>query len=509
MLPQPALEAGVELVPSSTSSIPPAFTSKPTVFSTTATTSTTAVPKSYAAALAAKSKKSEKSPAAPKPANSLRAVPKAKPVTLVAYPSNDAGLTVRASPNNVLQHMLKLGGWNLWPQMVHEMRLPSTSFASFQEYLWLRAGGSSFLLRHLHFIQPVYMRGSAGANEPDLVHMFRLVRLCWQWQTGACRKSAEHCEQLHLCRNWIAGLCTAGAGCALGHSFERTWVLELPISNAWSTACIADFIRGCHLSPCPEYNSALGCCDAECHSLHVCALFAYGQCADPTCTRSHDLRSKQCTGVFKFYSVSNSAAFHEQIKSGLLAVIMPTAPELQEPKSNISCPLLRFLHPYWLLSAPLLVRRKTPALEGRSSHWSDTSPLPTPRGLSRSRPVTLPRPRTDTHRSPLCSGPLPKTAPREGIEEWGFFCAAFGLPPNLPFDSLASHLSLLTHARNPTSFVAQHLHFLNLLYLKKKPETGVPDAINMFRFVRLCWKWQTGSCAKSANECEHLHLCRN
>ena len=41
VLPQPALEAGVELVPSSTSSIPFASTSKPTLFSTTATTSTT------------------------------------------------------------------------------------------------------------------------------------------------------------------------------------------------------------------------------------------------------------------------------------------------------------------------------------------------------------------------------------------------------------------------------------------------------------------------------------
>ena len=324
VLPQPALEAGVELLPSPTSSIHSASTSKPSLFSTTATTSTTtAVPKSYAAALAAKSKKSNKSPAAAKPANLLRAVPKAKPAALAAYPSNDAGLTVRASPNNVLQHLLKLGGWNLWPQMVHEMRLPSASFAAFQEYMGRRAGGSSFLLRHLHFIQSVYrrrrrQRARPRAHVPPGAPLLAVADGRVQEERGAVRTPAPVPQ---LDRGPLHG----GRGLRARPLVRAHMGLGAPVPTHMDHHSRRQFIRRCHPSPCPAYNSALGCSDAHCRSLHICALFPYGQCSDPElCRRSHDIRSNQCAQVFCFFSL-DSAPRTRRMKA-FLKYIMPLTP---------------------------------------------------------------------------------------------------------------------------------------------------------------------------------------
>ena len=44
---------------------------------------------------------------------------------------------------SVLLHLLKRGGWDRWSNVVREMRLPSTSFASLEQLLRRRSGSSS------------------------------------------------------------------------------------------------------------------------------------------------------------------------------------------------------------------------------------------------------------------------------------------------------------------------------------------------------------------------------
>ena len=127
------------------------------------------------------------------------------------------------------------------------MSLPSTSFASLEQLL-CRGPGNKFIGTHQYFFQAVHPLGDDGKpardREPEFVNMFLFVRLCWKWQLGECTQRAEICHRLHLCRNWIAGQCAAGPDCALGHSFECTWITELPILSTWSAARIAEFIYG-------------------------------------------------------------------------------------------------------------------------------------------------------------------------------------------------------------------------------------------------------------------------
>ena len=101
---------------------------------------------------------------------------------------------------------------------------------------------------------------------------------------------------------------------------------------------------------------------------------------------------------------------------------------------------------------------------------------------------------------------LQRLIPRDGFERWDTFCASFGLPADLPFEALARHLREL--GDSSTSYTAQHTHFFSPLFLTTK--TGVPSAITMFRFVRLCFRWQEGDGkCPNGDECDCLHVCRD
>ena len=245
--------------------------------------------------------------------------------TTSLYPTSDRGFVWRASQRNLLKRLINRGGWDQWDRMVRELRLLSASYAACKEFLCQHpCGTSNFVKKHLHWVRPVYVSTDrqAADSEPDFVNMFRFTRLCWRWQRASCPKEADKCTKMHICRDWIAGLCAAGPNCARRHSFERTCVSELAIPTTWSSERVAEFVRGCHPSPCPAYNSARGCTDADCHSLHVCAAFLVGQCTDPAvCVRSHDLSATQSSDVLTFFTLNMKVRFPDYPKKPVL--IMP------------------------------------------------------------------------------------------------------------------------------------------------------------------------------------------
>ena len=92
-----------------------------------------------------------------------------------------------------------------------------------------------------------------------------------------------------------------------------------------------------------------------------------------------------------------------------------------------------------------------------------------------------------------------------GVYSWREFCSHFNLPVDTSFRYLEKHLKSLESS--DTSYCGQHPQFIHGLCYSDGRSHRFPDAVHMFRFVRLCatWRQNRGRCDVT---CDHLHVCR-
>ena len=98
---------------------------------------------------------------------------------------------------------------------------------------------------------------------------------------------------------------------------------------------------------------------------------------------------------------------------------------------------------------------------------------------------------------------------RGGLTSWPEFCTHFSPSADVTFPAFEKHLRQLSTRDH--SYTGRHFQYIHGLdFTSGHTSRAAPDAVDMFRFLRLCGHWQRshGKCL-SGLKCDHLHICRN
>ncbi|KAF0306330.1 Poly [ADP-ribose] polymerase 12 [Amphibalanus amphitrite] len=133
------------------------------------------------------------------------------------------------------------------------------------------------------------------------------------WTRNGCRKGA--CGQVHLCKLFLAGICKFGHMCRNEHSLqsEHNKVVCTEEASRSEEQLIAELRRRfaeegfvdqkfycSHIEICP--NQAESCRIHDCIRVHICRDYVTGTCSHPeSCRFSHVLRSPHNNNVLGLY----------------------------------------------------------------------------------------------------------------------------------------------------------------------------------------------------------------
>lgn len=259
------------------------------------------------------------------------------------------------------------------------------------------------------------------------------------------------------------------------------------------------FVRECHPCVCPAYNSAAGCHLGDtCFKLHVCNNYILECCngAAAGCQLTHNLHSEHSKRIYKHYMLMD-IAFKPELKYIFAWLIMPLNAASEHNGENAA---RRSLGSTSKSTRPTLASKNDAAARaslGRAAVPSKAAaavPAAAPGVWSKVSSVDV---------------VLKFLIARGGSANWQEFCTHFALPAGTQFPTFERHLRQL--ATRDRSFSGRNYQLIHGLEFSSGHTTrSIPDAVDMFRFIRICGNWQRArnKCA-FGHTCDHLHVCRN
>ena len=108
----------------------------------------------------------------------------------------------------------------------------------------------------------------------------RGIRFCWR-QVNSKICSKKNCPYLHVCKEYVAGLCNLGKRCKRNHNFqydqERNFLSKLNL-NGLKNEELCKVIQNSFPQVCLNYNDGLCSSDERCSQIHICKDFVRNKC---------------------------------------------------------------------------------------------------------------------------------------------------------------------------------------------------------------------------------------
>lgn len=224
--------------------------------------------------------------------------------------------------DDILAFLIARGGKCFWQELCSHLSPNTSSYHSLKGHLQ-KVHTRSKTGNRSAFINILEYTNMCGVTGVVSIVMYRFVQLCGFWHRGQSCRDGSRCSFLHVCRDWIAGVCAAGPECPGRHSFDSTNVLLLPFPKHFRDEDKREFIRSCHPTVCIDYNSPAGCGRGDsCPDLHLCNSFIRDRCPKHQCKRSHVLNAPDCRDIYKRFDICEDKLPH-MFRFDFRALIMP------------------------------------------------------------------------------------------------------------------------------------------------------------------------------------------